>query len=253
MDRLIHTALNSLGVLKGMQAVTSQNLANQSVPGFRRDLPGEGASAFLEQMDSLTDRAFALGRDDNAFSDRAGFMDQTGEPMDIAIADRGYFFVRPETGGDPALSRRGDLRVDPDGTLRNGAGDAVLSDTMQPIILPAFRRVIVDDIGRISIEPQEGTAGDRQEVATIATTLATGLRLLKGNDGQIRTATGPLPPPDQGAKVLQGVLEGSNVNPTEDLITSIEVQRSFELNVRMLSTARDLDEAGTRLMRMPEG
>ena len=60
------------------------------------------------------------------------------------------------------------------------------------------------------------------------------------------------PRPDQTAKVAQGVLEGSNVNATEELIASIDLQRSFELNMRMISTAKEIDEAGSRLLRMPE-
>ena len=51
---------------------------------------------------------------------------------------------------------------------------------------------------------------------------------------------------------MQGALEGSNVNATEELISSIELQRSFELNIRMISTAKEIDEAGSRLLRMPE-
>jgi flagellar basal-body rod protein FlgF len=42
------------------------------------------------------------------------------------------------------------------------------------------------------------------------------------------------------------------VNATEELIASIELQRSFEINLRMITNAERLDEAGTRLMRMPE-
>ena len=52
---------------------------------------------------------------------------------------------------------------------------------------------------------------------------------------------------------MQGALEGSNVNATEELISSIDLKRSFELNMRVVSTAKELDEAGTRLLAMPEG
>jgi flagellar basal-body rod protein FlgF len=86
----------------------------------------------------------------------------------------------------------------------------------------------------------------------IGTTLAQGLALAKGEDGQIRPQTGPLPAPDQAAKVAQGVLEGSNVNPTEELIASIDLQRSFELNMRVISAAKEIDEAGAQLLRAPD-
>ena len=253
MDRLIYTALNSLGNLRGTQIVTAQNLANQNVPGFRRDTLSEGQAFVLEDQGNLESRAFQIGREQASFSEVAGFMNRTGEDLDIAISDKGWFYVRPDDGGAPALTRRGDLRVGLAGELVNGAGEAVLDQQLRPIVLPPFRKIVVDDAGAISIEPIDGAPGERIEVATLATTLASGLRLVKGEDGQIRPVTGPLPRPDQQAKVLQGVLEGSNVNTTDELITSIDLQRNFELNMRIVSTAKEMDEAGASLLRMPEG
>jgi flagellar basal-body rod protein FlgF len=90
-------------------------------------------------------------------------------------------------------------------------------------------------------------------VGTIATTNASAANMIKGLDGQIRPPPGTqLPQPNQGGRIAQGALEGSNVNATEELISSIELQRAFELNIRMISTAKEIDEAGSRLLRMPE-
>ena len=44
----------------------------------------------------------------------------------------------------------------------------------------------------------------------------------------------------------------SNVNPVEEMLASIEMQRAFEIGMRTIMSARELDEAGTRLMRPPE-
>ena len=251
MDKLIYTALNSLGSLRGTQIVTAQNLANQNVPGFRRDTVGSGKTFNLEDGGELSARAFQIDRENAGFSDLPGFMNQTGEDLDIAIADKGYFCGKPDGSGAPALTRRGDLHVGLDGTLVNGANEAVLDTAQRPITLPPFRNIVIDELGRISIEPIDGAPGERLDVATIGTTQATGLQLVKGEDGQIRPVGAPLPAPDQTAKVMQRVLEGSNVNSTEELIDSIDLQRSFELNMRVVSTAKELDEAGVSLMRLP--
>lgn len=253
MDRFIHTALNAINALRGVHTTSAQNLANMNVPGFRRDFIAEGEALLLrDDAGALGARAYQMGQDKAGFSDLPGFLDKTGEDLDIAIPDKGYFYVQPETGGPPALSRRGDLRLGPEGQLVNGAGDAVLSQDMAPIVLPPFRSIVIDDLGRISVEPLDGAPGERQEVATIGTTDGDGLALIKGEDGQIRPATGPLPRPNQMARVAQGVLEGSNVNATEELIATIDLQRAFEINMRMVTAAKDLDEAGTRLMRVAE-
>jgi flagellar basal-body rod protein FlgF len=253
MDRMIHTALNSLGNLRDQRVISAQNLANMAVPGFRKDLTNDGSAHFVQTLDGLTTRAMQLERGPHGFSRAAGPLDRTGDPMDLAIADRGFFFIQPPGGGEPALSRRSDLQIGPGGALQNGAGDAMLGADMQPIILPPFRAMEVNDLGQIIITPQDGAPGERLLAGTLATVdPPDDLDLRKSPDGHIRTADGSaLPPPDQRPRVLQGVREGSNVNATAELIDSIELQRTFELNLRMIQTAREVDEAGSALLRPP--
>lgn len=255
MDRMIHTALNSLANLRDQRVVSAQNLANVAVPGFRRDLGNEGSAHFVDALNGLTTRAMQLERGAHGFSRAAGPLDRTGDPMDLAIADRGFFFVQPPDGGEPALSRRGDLQIGPGGQLRNGAGEAMLGADLQPVILPPFRQMEVNDLGQIIITPQDGAPGERVLAGTLATVdPPDDLDLRKSPDGRIRTADGsPLPEPDQRPRVLQGVREGSNVNATAELIDSIELQRTFELNLRLIQTAREMDESGSALLRMPGG
>ena len=70
-------------------------------------------------------------------------------------------------------------------------------------------------------------------------------------DGEIRLADGTVPPLDDNVRVLPKHLELSNVNITEELINSIEDQRQYEINIKMIASAGELDEAGTSLMRLP--
>ncbi|MCE6953010.1 flagellar basal body rod C-terminal domain-containing protein [Cereibacter sphaeroides] len=253
MDRLIHTALNSLANLRDTRVIQAQNLASQTVPGFRRDLVNEGDPRFLQAMDAASGRAFQTERGPHEFSSAPGMLNQTGEPMDIAIAEEGWFFIQPDGGGDPALSRRGDLRLTAEGRLVNGAGEAMLDQALQPIDLPPVRSITIDEVGRITFEAQDAPEGQVTEGPVLATVIPdAGLALRKSPDGQVRAGDKPLPAPNQGAKVLQGVLEASNVNTMEELVSSIELQRTFELNLRMISTAKELDESGSRLLRPPE-
>jgi flagellar basal-body rod protein FlgF len=253
MDRMIYTALNALAVNRDSQVTQAQNLANQMVPGFRRDLPNEGETFFLNLEGSMVPKAFNLEKGQAGFSNQLGMLNRTDEELDVAIADQGFFYVQPEQG-DAALSRRGDLRRDIDGTLRNGAGEAMLGPDLAPIQLPEYRNIRITDIGEIFIEPLDGVGGEAVLAGVLATVVpAEDLKLTKGLDGQIRPVEGPLPPPDQRAEVLQGTLEASNVNPVEELLSSMEMQRQFELGMRMVMTARDIDEGGARVLQAPEG
>ena len=251
MDRMIHLALNSLKNLRVDQRINAQNLANLQVPGFKKDMPVTRSSAFLSAMDQYNSRIFVTADDKLRFSDAEGFVERTEGKLDFAIRGPGYFFINPSQGGEPALSRRGDFTLLPNGDLVDGANNRMLDNNLQPITLPAARSIIIDDAGKIVIEPFGSPEGTRQEVGILGTTLAEGIDLIKGSDGQIRPIQGDLPIADQRASVSQGSLERSNVESLESLLKNIEGQRSFELNVKFIKQAEMLDEATTKIMRLP--
>ena len=76
-------------------------------------------------------------------------------------------------------------------------------------------------------------------------------RLIKSLDGNIRKIDGTVPDPDQTARFGQGYLEASNVNAIEELVRNIDMQRQFEINVKLIKKASDLDSAGAKLMSLP--
>lgn len=253
MDRFIHTALNSVSIQRDTRALQAQNLANMNVPGYRRDLENDGRSKFLSDSDGVTARVFQLDTGPNHFSHQPGFMDRTDVDTDVAIADYGYFYIRPQDG-EPALSRRGDMRRDIDGILRNGAGDAMLGQNLEPIQVADFRNIRITDIGEIYIEPVDFPPGQSILAGTLATVMPNENEVLrKGPDGEIRREDGTLPEPNQGAEVLQGVLEGSNVNALDEMVSNIDTQRSFEVAMRMIMMAKELDESGAAVMQAPMG
>ena len=67
----------------------------------------------------------------------------------------------------------------------------------------------------------------------------------------MKTINGGIPEPDQQVVLMQKHLEGSNINAVEEMIVSLDQQRQFELNVKLIKIAKDIDEAASNLMRMP--
>ena len=76
-------------------------------------------------------------------------------------------------------------------------------------------------------------------------------QLTKSLDGQIRRADGTVPDPDQTGKFGQGSLEASNVNAIEELVKNLDMQRQFEINVKLIKKASELDSAAAKLMSLP--
>ena len=249
MDRSIYTALNSMNILRDNQSVTAQNLANVSVIGYRKDVSINFSSVYLDRDNGLDPRVLAL-QEPGGFDNTPGPMQQTGAPLDLAVDGGGYFIVRP-FNGEISLSRRGDFTVSADGTLRDGTGTQPLSTELQPITIPPHRKIAVSGDGIINIEPLNGPIGQTVRVAQIATTFGSEVPLAKTIDGFVRPVDGSVPEPDNRTLLLSGFLEGSNVKSVDELVSGIDQSRAYEINVKFVTTAKEIDEATASLMRMP--
>jgi len=254
MDKLIHTALNSLHSARIRQNVSSQNLSNAQVPGFRGDeIGGRFGSIFLESDSTLSTRVFTKRSEAGLFSDLQGELRQTNEQNDVAIVGDGYFLIEGKSG-ELAMSRRGDLTVGLDKTLRNGADEVILDTSLTPITMPQFKKLFVSENGQIYIQPVGAADGTRVLVNQIAMTSGQDMQLAKDIDGAIRPMGDFVREqfnPDQNVRLKQGYLETSNVSVFDELINNVEIQKQYQLNVKLLSLAKELDEAGSALMRLP--
>ena len=250
MDKYIHTVLNSINNLYENRFIQAQNLANVSVPGYRKDISVKPTgSVFLDLEGSLPSRALALREDRNKFDGTPGAIDRTDNDLDVAVRGQGYMYG--QVGDTPFLTRRGDLSVSAQGQLVNGAGQKILNAELNPIDIPPNRKIKISEDGQIFITPIGAEDGVEQQVDTIGLTLATGALLKKSPDGQIRNLDGGVPPVDQQASVVQGFVELANVNVVEELVNSIENQRHYEINIKMIVTAKDMDESSTSLLSLP--
>lgn len=249
MDRFIHTALNSINMVKDNSFIRSNNLANNSVPGFRSDYHLKTAgTAFIETMDSHVTRGLAIKNNTNNFDASSGTLNETGNEMDVSIRGDGYFITEAASGN--ALTRRGDFSTNLDGELINGSNATILDNNLQPIVIPPYRSIDFTQTGEIIIEPLNSEPGTREVVASLGLTLPTAA-LKKFPDGEIRYSNGSPIVANQDATVVNKYLEMSNVNLMEELVTSIEDQRVFEINLKLVKTAEDIDRGGSSLIRMP--
>ena len=260
MDRMIHTALNSLKMILQNQQITSQNISNASVIGYRKDSNSEFGTAYLNGEDQLNARVFAT-RQIGVFSNQQGELESTENPLDVAINGNGFFIVQPRVG-DIALSRRGDFSIDQEGQLKDGDGSLVLGNDLQPIVIPAFRKIEISNEGEIRIAALEAPQdAPLQLIATLGTNNGEELDLEKGPDGFIRAK---VEVDEQGQEntpaleatgnvlMINNYLEKSNVNPVEELIMTLEHQRNYETHVKFIDLAKQMDEGGASLMRIPE-
>ncbi|MCJ2377360.1 flagellar basal-body rod protein FlgF [Vibrio sp. ZSDZ34] len=248
MDRALYLSMS--GAKQNMQALQlrANNLANANTPGFRKDLAqARSMQAYGEGMPS---RVFSM-TERPGYSFDQGSVVTTGRDLDITIQGQGWMAVMDKTGKE-GLTRNGSLRIDQNGLLANSHGHLVLGERGTPITLPIpLRKVEIGKDGTISVVPQDAPADEMVVVDRIKLTSTDNQSLFKDTNGLFRSKQ---PIAEYGydgrVQVMTGAIEGSNVNAVGEMTSLIDLQRQFEMQVKLMGTAEDMDKASDSLLRM---
>lgn len=241
MDRLLYIAMNGAKHSLYQQAVTSQNLSNVSTHGYKaqngafRALPvfGEGAAT----------RAFVVNSTPNADLS-SGAMQTTGRPLDVAVQGKGWIAVQ-DAAGQEAYTRNGSLQVGIDGMLVTSNGRPVLGDG-GPISIPNDSEVTIGKDGTVSIVTNN-QYNATTAVARIKLVNPPDAEMARGDDGLFRQRNNQPAPADASVVLAPNVLEGSNVNSVDALISLIDQSRFFDMQVKLMQKA---DENANRAMQV---
>lgn len=245
MDRLIYTAWSGMRGSMVEQRVIASNMANAQTIGFRAETLS--SSPVTLKGPTLEARTMTEGEVRGA-SLAQGALVETGNPLDVAMSGDTMMAVQAEDGGE-AYTRRGDLSIDASGVLSNGDGRPVIGDA-GPITVPLGTKVSIGPDGQVLAADPADPAAPPQAVGRIKLVSTTGTRIAKGMDGLFRVEGGGVLPTDAAAQVQVGALEQSNVQPTDILVQMVEAQRLFDLRTKCIATAREIDAAGTDLMKL---
>ena len=247
MDRLVHTSLSALRGAMARQAATANNLANVNTVGFR----GEFAAARPLWVRGQTFDARVLSDEQVAGADmRSGAVTETGRDLDVAVQSNSFLTVQAKNG-DEAYTRRGDLQMSDTGLLTTADGDPVLGQ-QGPITIPPADSIKIESDGSVWVVPTGGDPAKPQKLDQLKLASPTGSQVLKGLDGLFRVKGGGALPEDPNAKVKSKALEGSNVEATSALVDMIDASRAWETQLKLISTAREMDSSATDLMRLPD-
>jgi len=246
MDRLIYTALSGMRGAMARQTTTANNLANANTAGFRAEM--SSASALWVRGPGFETRA-PTSQQVVAADMAPGSVTATGRDLDIAMQGDALLGVQADDGSE-AYTRRGDLQVSPTGVVTTGDGHPVLGEG-GPLTLPPADSVRIADDGAIWIVPQGGDPNQPQQVDRLKLTTPAGARVQKGLDGLFRVVDGGALPSDPDARLTPHSLEGSNVNTSQTLIDMIEASRSWDMQLQLVTQAREMDTSAADLMRLP--
>jgi len=260
MLRSLHIARTGLDAQQTQLDVVSNNLANTSTTGFKKsravfeDLLYQTirqAGAQSSQQTQLPS-GFQLGvgvrpvATERIF--QQGALQQTSNPLDVAINGQGFFQVQMPDGS-LAYTRDGSFQTDSQGNLVTASGYALLPNMQIPA------NALTTTIGRDGIvsvtTPGNATPTQLGQIQLATFVNPTGLQG-QGENLFIETAASgaPLPnnPGTDGMGVLsQSFIETSNVNVAEELVNMIIAQRAYELNSRAITTSDQMLQRLTQI------
>jgi flagellar basal body rod protein FlgG len=205
--------------------IVANNLANINTIGFKKD------NIFFRMLEEEIEE----GRNTEQITDFSqGYLEETNNHLDIAISGKGFFTLETEDGF--AYTREGHFTLDEDGILRTTSGLGVMgksglislrTDLHEPddIVITQNGEILVDEeeVGELLIFDFE----NEQSLKKI------GSNLFVTTDNSV------------GFEVYepilqQGFLERSNVNPAQEMIDLISIQRQFESVQRMVRTMDEI-------------
>lgn len=239
MDNAVYASLSRQSGLMREMRVIANNIANAETTGFRREgvIFAEYLAATGRGGDSLS-MAHARGRQIDL---RPAPMVLTGAPLDLALDGEGFFMV--ETPEGPALTRAGAFLLDADGGVITPEGYHLLDDGGAPIgVPPGATALAVGADGTLSADGEPAARIGVFTVADRATLMHRAGTLFAPSAGTM---------PTEGARIRQGFLEGSNVDPMAEMARLIEVQRAYELGQSFLAREDERIRAVVSSMSRP--
>ncbi|WP_270725502.1 flagellar hook-basal body complex protein [Shimia sp. Alg240-R146] len=223
MDNALYTGLTRQSGLNREMTVIANNIANAATTGYRSE--GVTFTEFVHAIPGNESLSMAKANVQTT-SMVQGAMTQTGGTFDFAVEGDGFFMV--ETPDGERLTRAGNFTPNAEGDLVNFDGHLVLDAGGAPIFIPP-------DAASVDVGPDGTISADGQLLGQIGVFEPVDRNMLNRETGVLFES------PDgsevvEDARVLQGFLENSNVNPIDQITRMIQVQRAYEMGQSFMDT-----------------
>lgn len=230
MDNPTYITLSRMVAQQRSIDVTANNIANANTAGFKSErMPfsdwvsrqdGAGEPRGGAPIQFVQDRATYRQQQEGALT-------QTGNPLDLALQGDGYFAVRTDAG--TRLTRAGQFTLRADGTVTDANGNALLDDARQPISIAAGDT-------RLSVSADGVLSSQNGRIAKIGIVSVSDPSQVKGESGGLLNPGGGAIDNVAAPKVVQGAIEGSNVQPVLEMTRMMREQREFEFTSQFVQS-----------------
>lgn len=233
MIRGLYTATTGMLTQEKRMDVVVNNLANATTVGFKQDslISSSFADLLIERINdpAIVQKSQEVGPfshgihvDEVATLFSPGAYQETQLDTDLALVGEGYFMV--QTAAGERLTRAGNFQVDAAGYLVTSSGQQVLGQNGAVRI--GQSDFSVDNAGNISV--------DGPVIETLRLVTVPDETRLRKEGGNLFSLMDGAATPTAAVQVRQGYLESSNVDLSAQMVNMIEIQRSYEINQRVV-------------------
>jgi flagellar basal-body rod protein FlgG len=250
MHAALYVSKTGLAAQDKQLTTISNNLANASTIGFKRDravfedliYQNQRQPGAQETQETQLPSGLQLGTGARVVATQKehtqGTLQVTDQSLDLAINGPGYFQVL-QPDGSISYTRNGQLQMNGEGQLVNADGYLLEPAITVP---EGVNKITISETGTVNAYTQ-GVVDPQQlgDITLVNFVNPSGLQAVGGNLFVETLASGnPVQgtPGENGMGTLkQGMLEGSNVNIVEEMVSMITTQRAYEMNSKVISTA----------------
>ncbi|MFD1695848.1 flagellar basal-body rod protein FlgF [Roseibium aestuarii] len=235
MESALYVALSAQVALSNRLETVSRNVANMNTAGYRAD-----EIKFSELVSKAAQDPVSFASAGTEYISRqGGAIEQTDNPLDLAIDGEAWFALRTPQG--VVYTRDGRLRMDAEGTLRSVNGHPILDAGGLPIQLdPEAGPPLVSQSGEVR-------QGEDQVAAIGVFEIDPATKLVRQeNSGVVPDL--PATPVQEFTRtaIRQGYVEGANVNPIREMTKLIMITRAFEGVTKMIDASGEAQQTAIR-------
>lgn len=234
MDRGLYIAATGMLAELARQDQLATDLSNASTPGYKSTRAaqtsfGEALVTSAQTGQPIGSIGVGVNLDAPIVDLTQGALNQTNEPLDVALEGPGFFKL--QAAGGVQYTRDGQFTTDPTGRLVTPTGSTVLDDQGQPITIPAGEKPTIAADGTIE-------AGGKT-IAKLAVVSLTNVQKL--GDNAFSGTAGAAP---TGTQVRQGYLESSGADAATSMIDMIVSMRAYESSQKVIQAIDETLQRG---------
>jgi flagellar basal-body rod protein FlgF len=233
MDNALYVGLSRQIVLRREMDIIANNIANADTSGFKVESLMTKTTPQAPAFTQGGPKPVKFVTSDGVARDFGqGQLRRTDAPLDLGIEGQGFFRVNTDAG--ERFTRDGRFRTDEIGRLVTQGGSPVADEGGGEIILDPEK-------GPVSIAVDGTVTQGLERVGKVGVFNFQNLSVLeKTGDNLLRNTSNDQPQPALEARLRQGLLEGSNVQPILEITRMIEVSRAYEQMAKMMDSNADL-------------